>query len=98
MIFIKNSEEYPRYVGDIESDSPGWQLGQALPYGWEAVTETAPPQRTADFFIVEKFPEKIDGLWYQSWELSPITEADKAGLELANEELQSRKSIYSRQP
>lgn len=76
MIFIKNGTDYPRHIGDIEQENPGWELGQALPEGWEFVQETDAPIPAANQLVTEVFPVLVDGQWRQSWDLITLTESD----------------------
>lgn len=91
MIFIKNGLEYPRYVGDIEQENPEWELGQALPEGWEFVQETAAPTPTTDQLVTEVFPVLVEGQWTQTWELIDLTEEDINKLILAEFKRQTEK-------
>lgn len=76
MLFIKNGTEYPRHVGDIESENPEWELGQALPEGWAVVQETALPPKSASQRVEEISPEIVDGVWNQRWQVVDLTEAE----------------------
>lgn len=76
MLFIKNGTEYPRHVGDIESENPDWELGQALPEGWALVQETALPTKTTSQRVEELSPELVDGVWSQRWQVVDLTEAE----------------------
>lgn len=76
MIFIKNGSEYPLYLGDLELENPAWELGQALPEGWSAVTETLPPEAPENGAVTETTPQLIDGVWTQSWETKIFTDQE----------------------
>lgn len=79
MLFIKNGTDYPRHVGDIQNENPEWELGQALPTGWEVVEETPLPERVSTQRIEEAFPEQIEGVWTQRWAVVDLTEAELSG-------------------
>lgn len=91
MIFIKNGSEYPLYLGDLELENPGWELGQALPEGWAVVSETAAPEAPENGVVTEIFPQLLDGVWTQSWETRVFTDQEIALL--AEEEQKVRQKI-----
>jgi len=75
-LYIVNETEYPRHVGDVwltteayangETMPDGWEPS-ALPEGWEVVQKTPMPDADNEFYYVEGFPEKVNGVWTQTW-------------------------------
>lgn len=80
MIFIKNSEEYPLFIGDLLSENPEWSPGDSLPDNWEIVYETEKPGIAAGYKVTELFPTKEDRAWIQSWNLVEMTEQEIASM------------------
>lgn len=76
--------EYPRYPGDIQIIYPEWNTGQPLPEGWKEVIEITQPTPSEGKYIVESFPESVDGIWYQKWIEAEITEPMKYEKRLKN--------------
>lgn len=97
MVYIKNGSEYPRYAGDIQSENPTWDVGQALPTGWEPVIETDQPIASSGFIVRESAPVLLDGQWFQSWEEVELTQEEVDGLASVSREVASKFSPISRQ-
>lgn len=78
MPYISPANEYPRYIGDVQLESPSYQEGDELPSGWKKVVEITPPETQADEKLEELFPMEIDGVWTQNWLVRPMTDEEKA--------------------
>lgn len=74
MILIKNSENYPLFVGDLLSEYPEWNSDDEMPPGWELVVQTEKPTITSGYKLVELFPVRQSGVWNQSWDLVKMTQ------------------------
>jgi hypothetical protein len=69
MIYRSPRGEYPRYPGDVQLVQPDWVEGDALPSGWEAVTETEPPALGKNQYPEDIGPgQAADGSLVQRWE------------------------------
>jgi hypothetical protein len=73
MIYISPQGDYPRHAGDIKLDNSNWQEGQELPIGWVAVEETPAPAITKGQVWFEVYPELVDGIYYQKFEVRDLT-------------------------
>jgi len=76
MPYISPNNEYPRYPGDIQIVSPGWEVGDPLPEGWIFVNETNPPELAAGQTFEAGEPEEINGEWFHTWIVRDLTEAE----------------------
>lgn len=72
MILISPFAEYPRFKGDLLLAHPDWKDGDSLPTGWIQVVETEIEVPTG-FIAKEIFPELVDGIYYQTWQLEEDT-------------------------
>lgn len=98
MIFIKNGTEYPRFIGDLENENPGWTLGQSIPSGWAIVQETAQPAISSSQTAKEVFPRLVDGAWVQSWEIVDLSASELEGLAAAQVEVLTKLNPGPKQP
>lgn len=75
-MYINSQGEFPRYIGDIRIDNPGWQRGDSLPEGWHQVIQTEPPAINKFEVLENGQPELRDGIYYQTWNVRPMTEEE----------------------
>jgi len=75
-LFIDPNGNYPRFLGDIYLENPSWQVGNALPAGWIAVTETVTPELGTDEIFYEGPPTVVDGVVSQVWFTRSMTEEE----------------------
>ena len=82
--FIKISTlEYPRHEGDIRLEYPHileTQTGDTFPCpeDYAKIIETdKPPYSRLEQKCVESFPQNIDGVWKQVWQVVNLTEEEK---------------------
>lgn len=76
--YISPENEYPRYVGDVQIEAPDFMNGDTPPSGWKIVVPTGVPvNEDIDYIVEELFPEEIDGIWYQKWNLRELTSEEK---------------------
>lgn len=78
MLYISPENEYPRHYGDIQLDHPDFKLGDDLPEGWKKVESVEPPKTVKYEVSFEDFPELIDGVYYQNWQVREMTDEEKA--------------------
>lgn len=83
MLLIDPQGNYPRYVGDLRSQNPGWEEGQALPEGWINVNYSSVPEFDMSTQRLEELSPSLaeDGQYYQTWN---VREATAEELEVAN--------------
>ena len=72
MIFIKNKEVYPLFIGDLMLEHEEYKIGDPLPSGWELVSESEIPTIGEYEELKEEFPEKINGTWFQKFIVTPM--------------------------
>ena len=73
MIYINAEGEYPRHIGDVQLVVAGWQEGDSLPDGWQAVVETERPAGGPDQIIFDSGPVDVDGVLSQGWTVRDLT-------------------------
>lgn len=73
MIYINAAGEYPRHIGDIQLVKKGWQEGDALPEGWQAVAEIDYPIAKEGYIIFEDYPIEVEGVLTQNWQTRKMT-------------------------
>lgn len=66
MLFI-NGENYPRYIGDLQVEHPGWQESDMIPDGWNQVQEVEQPLPEPGKKVVEGSPTLYRGKYKQAW-------------------------------
>jgi len=76
MIYISPTNEYPRHIGDIQLDFPGFKQGDKMPVGWTQVVESPRPEIGADQLCYEGFPEDVKGVITQTWVVRDLTQAE----------------------
>ena len=76
MIFINSENEYPRHIGDIQLEFPGFKEGDAMPIGWTQVIESPRPETGADELAYEGLPQEVKGLMTQIWVVRDLTQAE----------------------
>jgi len=76
MIYINSANEYPRHIGDIQLEFPGFKEGDALPTGWAKVEESERPTAGIDQVTVEGTPSEVDGVMTQNWTVRDLTQAE----------------------
>lgn len=76
MIYISPNNEYPRHYGDIQLENPSWNLGDDLPEGWRAVSETEMPGLAENEIAEEGFPIEANGVMTQNWIIRSLTEKE----------------------
>ena len=69
-----NTNEYPRYEGDILLIDPQWNSSLPLPNGWFVVNETSHPEYSETQTIKEGVPNLVDGEYYQNWIVIDLSE------------------------
>jgi hypothetical protein len=72
MMFIDPNGNYPRYIGDLLIENPGWSAEKPLPLKWIMVEKTPEPLVTEGCRAVESYPENVDGVYRQTWEVVEI--------------------------
>lgn len=77
MLYISPANEYPRHIGDIQLDNPGFKDGDNLPAGWVAVAEAPRPTASKDKVAYEDFPIEVDGVMTQNWKVRTLTQEEK---------------------
>jgi len=76
MPYISPDNEYPRYPGDIQIVSPGWEVGDPLPEGWVFVEETPIPEIEEGQTFYAGEPEEVDGTWRHTWVVRDLSEEE----------------------
>jgi hypothetical protein len=76
MLYINPENEYPRHIGDVQLDQPGFQDGDVLPTGWQKVEESKRPTAEAGQVTAEGTPKKIKGVMTQQWVLRNLTQEE----------------------
>jgi hypothetical protein len=72
MLYLNTeTNEYPRYVGDLEL--LGWKLGEELPLNWVEVIQDPTPHITENETYYLEFPQLIDGIWKAVWTIRNLT-------------------------
>lgn len=69
-----NTNEYPRYEGDIKLLNLNWTNDLPLPEGWVVVHSSISPEHNSNQYAIEVFPKLIDGEYYQEWQVIDFTE------------------------
>lgn len=78
LYFNPETNEYPRYDGDIQSLYPEWESGTPVPTPWVEVQEVTEPEAQVEVMTYEGLPQLISGVWKMNWESRPMTEDEKA--------------------
>jgi hypothetical protein len=78
MLYINAQGEYPRHIGDIQLVKKGWTDGDALPAGWQSVTETERPTADTDQVTYDSGPIDVDGVLSQGWTVRDLTAEELA--------------------
>jgi hypothetical protein len=73
MLFLGPNNAYPRFIGDIKLEHPGYDEGQPLPDGWFLVEETTFPNHEFDEVVEEVLPVLFDGRYKQTFNVRPAT-------------------------
>jgi hypothetical protein len=73
MIYINAEGEYPRHIGDVQLAKKGWQEGDVLPKGWQAVVESERPIAGENQIAYDSGPVEIDGVLTQGWTVRDLT-------------------------
>lgn len=76
MLYINAENKYPRHIGDIQLEFPGFKEGDAMPIGWTQVIESLRPETGADELAYEGAPKEIKGLMTQTWIVRDLTQAE----------------------
>lgn len=76
MIYINAQGEYPRHIGDVQLAKKGWQEGDPLPKGWQAVVETERPAAGKDQVAYDSGAVDVDGVLSQGWTVRDLTAAE----------------------
>lgn len=90
MIYIDANGNYPRYYGDIMAENPGWNLGDALPEGWQEVADVPAPEFGEDQTFYEADPVLIDGVLTRNFIVRDLTEEELA---LRNAPISARQKL-----
>lgn len=73
MLLINPSNEYPRFIGDLQIEYPDYNWGDPLPEGWIMVEETLPPTVGEDEVWEETFPVKTKDSYKQAFRVRAMT-------------------------
>lgn len=73
MLYIDPNGNYPRYYGDIMSENPEWQLGDALPSGWQLVADAPSPDYAEDETFEDGEPAIVDGVLTRTFVVRKLT-------------------------
>ena len=73
MLYINPDNEYPRHIGDIQLEHPTFKEGDNLPAGWALVVEADIPAVGENQLAYESFPEEVDGVMTQNWQVRAMT-------------------------
>lgn len=76
-MFISPTNEYPRYIGDVQLEHPNWEYGDPLPEGWTEVEYSDYPSAGEYEVVFEDFPVEVDGKMKQNWQIRPMTAEEK---------------------
>lgn len=77
MFLNTETNEFPRYIGDIQLLFPEWKEGDALPDPWVEVEYTEEPLPEEGFVLDGAIPElSDDGIWRLSWKFREVTEEE----------------------
>jgi len=76
MIYINSANQYPRHIGDIQLEFPGFKEGDAMPIGWTQVIESPRPETGEDQLAYEGIPTEADGLMTQTWVVRDLTQQE----------------------
>ena len=71
--------EYPRFIGDIQLEVPGWSEDQPLPLGWSNI-KYEPFPNLEPYTTTEVLPAELqqDGTWLVKWATPrPMTEEER---------------------
>lgn len=90
MLFIDSNGNFPRYYGDIMAQHEGWQLGDALPTGWQLVADAPSPDYAADETFEDGVPAIIDGVLTRTYNVRKLTAEE---LETRNAPLTARQRL-----
>jgi hypothetical protein len=75
--YIKlSTNEYPRHQGDIRLEYPDMGEEFVCPDTYALVAETPYPQAGAGQIVEELFPQQIDGVWTQVFNVRPLNEQE----------------------
>lgn len=90
MFYISPDNQYPLCYGDIQLANPGWKLGDPLPEGWIAVSESPLPEPSENQIISEGFPIEVDGQMTRNWVIRDLTPEE---IERKNAPITARKKL-----
>lgn len=76
MLYISADGQYPKHIGDVQLLKPGFQDGDELPEGWQAVAEIAQPKTNENQVALESGPIEIDGVLSQNWVIRDLTNSE----------------------
>lgn len=91
MIYIDPSGSYPRFKGDIKIAVKEWAEGLPLPEGWLEVAKTPLPKIKLGETYGELFPELVDGVYYQRFDVRAVTAQEIELQEQLRKELEEEK-------
>lgn len=81
MLFINSNNEYPRYIGDLQIEYPGWKEGDAIPEGWTEVAYAEQiPTPGPDEVVYEDYPELVNGTFVQKFSVRKITKEEASAM------------------
>lgn len=72
-MYISPEGDFPRYIGDIMLRNPEWKEGDQLPDGWHKITESEPPQVSAEETAYVSAVEEKDGKHVLVWASRALT-------------------------
>lgn len=79
MLLINSQGEYPRFIGDLQTEYPKWKMGNPLPEGWHEVQPITELPTKGEFDSYdEEFPELVDGKYVQKVIVRSMTDEEKA--------------------
>lgn len=68
-----NTNEYPRFIGDIQIEFPSWNFGDELPSNWVEVEEVENPAYSDNEILEELQPKLVNGKYKQQWVVRKMT-------------------------
>jgi hypothetical protein len=74
-VFIKiGTNEFPRYIGDVQLEHPDYTEHDVLPEGWAKVVETVPPHVEENQYATMDTPVFVDGEYVMQWKVVILTD------------------------
>jgi hypothetical protein len=74
--FNTETQEFPRYSGDIKLMFLEWSDSDPAPHPWVEVEEVVPPSPGINKVLIYGIPEKIDNRYIMKFEERDMTETE----------------------